>query len=201
MLNRERERQILREYEAVLDEAQSVAVDAEAAFVLAQREVDEVRAIVDRLRVRVGDDPTPESQGTQPAATPRKRPRRHRGRVSLPQFLETLMADGKRRTVDEIEAAIHAAPEFADSPPNRNTLNTRLGELARRGTLTKHPDRSYQNLVPAGGDAENPDERGGPNPAAQLDVEKPPADQLIPDRPGHPINSEGAAGDRSRLGL
>jgi hypothetical protein len=53
------------------------------------------------------------------------------------------------------------------------------------------------NVAPAG----NPHEPGSPNPGVQLDAAKPPGDQLIPDRPGHPINSEGAAGGRSRLGL
>ncbi len=220
MLNPDREREFLRAYQSELSEAQSVlsdrqraVEDAQRALDQAQSEVDDVSEIVARLRRRVGEEPE-RLAGTAPLASgdppndsqaempPRNGPTHYRGRVSLPHFLKTLMNDGRRRTVDEIIAAVQAAPEFADSVPTRNTLNTRLSELAKAGVFQKLPNRSYlkfapDKLAPNGG-AENPDERGGPNLAIQLDVEKTPTEEIAPPQSGHPYGG-GSAEAASRI--
>lgn len=74
-------------------------------------------------------------------------PRRssYRGRPALPAFLVDLMSDGERRTLDQLEEIVKLSPEFADRAPTRNTIATRLNEIANKpDTFAKLPDGSYQ---------------------------------------------------------
>lgn len=132
-LTADRERAILREYESVLRDA--------------ERDLQDLRDLVDRLRRRVGAA-TPAGLSGKADATPRPTRTRYRGRVSLPSFLVSLMSDGEERTLDEIEQCVRSNEAFSESPPARNTIATRLNELARKpDTFFKLPGGSYQRLT------------------------------------------------------
>ncbi len=140
-INVERERAILREYEALLADA--------------EREAQDLREIVERVRRRLArfseagsgtaseaDEPSPVESSSDGAPGVR---RRYAGRRSLPAFLVDLMSDRERRTLDQIEDAVKSDPDFADRVPARNTISTRMSELAKKpGTFDKLSDGSYQ---------------------------------------------------------
>jgi hypothetical protein len=139
-MNVDRERAILRDYEALLADA--------------EREIEDLREIVERVRRRLArfseapNSPRSEVSSVPPQSSDdsaRALRRQYAGRKSLPAFLVELMNDRERRTLDQVEEAVTTAPEFADRVPARNTINTRMNELAKKpGTFEKLPDGSYQ---------------------------------------------------------
>jgi hypothetical protein len=121
---------------------------------------------------------------------------RENRKIRAKDVAETLRSEGHDMPNMVVSNALFYGAKRADPP--------RIQSAAGRGyyaPLGYNPFLEGANVNGNAAPAGNPHEPGGPNPGVQLDAEKSPGDQLIPDRPGHPINSEGAAGDRSRLGL
>ncbi|MDA0169185.1 hypothetical protein OJ998_08825 [Solirubrobacter taibaiensis] len=69
--------------------------------------------------------------------------RTYRGRVTLTSFLRVFAVGDEPVAPDTIVARVAEAPPFRNTPPARNTILTRLNELANAGKLTKLEDGRY----------------------------------------------------------
>lgn len=135
----DRESEILSEYEALL---QAATLKLEQA----RREHESLTQVVSALRRRLGKDGQSLPTGVLPT---------YKGRVTLSSFLRALMADGQRRTLDQIAAIVERDERFRDQPPSRNTLSNRMHELANSGELIRI-QRGVYELAGSSGNA-----RGG----------------------------------------
>jgi len=107
------------------------------------------------------------------------------GRPSIPAVISDVL-DPADMDLDLIYEHVCAHSAYADGKkPSRGSVTNRLNDMAKRGEIIKVNRRTYKSLPPDGG-AENPDERGLPTPAIQLDVEKPPSEEMVLPRSGHP---------------
>lgn len=194
-MNLTQTRALLADLRGDLDAIEEGLRQAEASVREKQIEADELRPAIKaleareaRLAMREGGRPAasmnpPLGPHRDEGESPRLRASRPR---SMPVFLRALMADGHRRTVDEIIDASRA--EFGDELPKRISFTNRLNELVHSGYLHR-VRRGVYELASTEAD-ENPDEPGGPHPGVHLDGEKPPAEELITPRLGHPYGEE-----------
>jgi hypothetical protein len=187
--------------------------EAIAAIELETPTVEHLRLIVTGMRGLLGIKPDPDSPADRPndantrgsgeartSRAPGPSKMTYGGLPSIPAVILTVLGPHDA-SLDTIYRAVCAHPTYDDrKKPSRGSVNNRLNEMADRGEIVKARTGVYRSLPPSGG-AKNPDERGGPNPGIQLDVEKPPGEQVMSAHQGRPVTSEGATGDRSRLGL
>jgi hypothetical protein len=175
MLDRDREREILREYEEALRRA--------------QRDVATLGPIVENLRARVGESESelPDTRSRipsmDPAATERRpRPTRpaspmetYRGRRTLMSAIRGLFpAPGNPRHVDDVLRVLRTDPDFADRVPTRNSVNSRLLDLAKTGFLTKTDRATFDRAAPQNGSVPtvetNEGAQAGPGPGVYRDA-------------------------------
>jgi hypothetical protein len=206
VIARDREAEILREYEALLDEAMS-------RFESARLDLDTLTPIVTGLRRRVGA--TPPQTSALPAnltiidSALNSLPD---GRGRLPAALKLVMADGKARNVASVVAELLAREIYEENDlPSRNSISNRLNDLADQGYLTR-VDRGVFQLAPTREpeqtDSDQPSlaltgaAENGAVPRVQTEdptrPQKPPGEEVASPRPGHP--PEGAPGDRDQVG-
>ena len=176
---KEQETAILAQYEAMLVAARCRSNEA-------QREIESLERIVVSMRERL-DSLGPRARSSSGLASSDENPLpTYRGRATLPGFLKRLMADGRRRTLDQIAQAVEADANFVDRRPNRNTLSNRMHELMRSGYVQRVERGIYELAANAAN--ENGRGRGGPNLTVHPARQQPPGEDLINPRPGHPNN-------------
>lgn len=144
-MDRDREQQILSEYEAMLQSAEERLGAAEA-------EVEDLRPVVALLNRRlsrsvsattesskaarsVGDAP-PEVDKPEDSPPPDPRPT-YRGRPTIPSVVLDILTDGEPHTLDDLHAQLQAHDAFDNGKPSRPSLINRLGDLAGRGDIIK----------------------------------------------------------------
>jgi hypothetical protein len=88
-------------------------------------------------------------QRTVTTAIPAGRRITYANRPALPAFLVNLISDERCWTLDDVEEAVKASSLFTDRIPTRNTISTRLNELAKRpaAAIEKLPDGTYRALI------------------------------------------------------
>jgi hypothetical protein len=137
----------------------------------------------------------PVSVPDRPSSAPRK------PRIGLKTQIKQIMQGLGQADIDRITAELGRLPDYADRLPSRNTIGSRMSDLARDGVFVSLGDGVYKLAPPSQGGAGNPVMRGGPHPAIQPDGEKSPGEQVAPAHPGHPSNLEGATGVVHRPGI
>ena len=210
----------LTAYEAKLARSERLIAEAQAAIAAATATIERETPTAEHLRLivkgmrglfGVATDPTPalsdmelrELPDTEPPAravpprVPGGSKMTYGGLPSIPAVILAVLGPHDN-SLNAIYHAICAHSAYdGRKKPSRGSVNNRLNEMAERGEIVKVRKGVYRSLPRSGG-AENPDESGGPNPAVQLDAEKPPAEEIAPPQPGQPYG-EGSAKAASRF--
>jgi len=204
----------LIEFEETLDKEAAELSAAEAEVARLKPRVEYLRMVVEGMRGLARGEKQGEpsegregsaaeaSRGTGPAATPEDGATSgskltYGGHPSIPAVIFAVL-DERERDLDDIYTRVCSHSTYEDrQPPSRGSVTNRLNDMATRGEIVKVGRGIFKSLPPNGG-ADNPDERGGPNPADHLVAEKPPGEQLIPAHQGHPYG-EGSAEAASRF--
>ncbi|MBA2792499.1 MAG: hypothetical protein H0U32_00720 [Thermoleophilaceae bacterium] len=130
----------------------------DARLAAKEREIEELRVAIRVVRRELSGTDTPPVGTTSASQMPAtgvisQPPRSYGGRTSLPTFLRELLADGNPRSVDEIQQALAGDESFADRLPKRNTVITRLNELAKNGEIEKREGGTYRTAADPPGEA------------------------------------------------
>jgi hypothetical protein len=125
-MDRDREQQILREYESVLEAS--------------ERDVFELRNVIDLLRKRLGVSDAPRSASGRTT---------YGGRPNIPTVLNEILSDGKAQHIDAIYRAVTEHSAFREKPPSRGSVANRLAQMAAAGELERPEAGSYMLAVGA----------------------------------------------------
>lgn len=198
-ISRTDEQAILEKYQELRDAEQARLDDAESRVAECRKAVESLDVIVRALEARIGDGVAgvaPSSDGHGSAASvPTPSPTMRLGAPSLTARVREVMADGVPRSVGDVLDALNAkaAPEHGTAV-TRQKLANRLVELAQQGYLQRRERGVYQLASQEA--PENGVGREGPNLSAGLEgpnllafsgVQKPPDEEVIAPRLGHPV--------------
>lgn len=139
--------------------------------------------------------PTPLSRDAQPLDLVVEVVNREKRKIRAKHVGDILRSEGHEISNEAVSNALFYGAKRADPP--------RIESAPGRGfyaPLGYNPFLEGATVNGTADPAQNPDERGLPTPTVQLGREQPPGDQLIPDRPGHPSNMEGAPDVAHRAG-
>lgn len=185
VISKSDEQRILEQYESLLETEKARLREVQSG-------VDNLESIVHGLRERVGGDQagTPHTATSPPAAvSPDMEPGmsiRH-GRPTLSALVRQVMADGVARDAGAILSQLQErdALPAGDQPKQRQKIANRLVELQRTGYLERRERGVY--VLASHETSENGAGREGPLLPVQPGVQKPPSEEVIAPRSGHPM--------------
>lgn len=205
----ETEPEHLVRYEHDLAEGERQLTEARATIERVQPQVENLRLVVKGLRGLYGIGGKPEPLIADGDSDPPPQPERplipapslevaqpiaskmtYAGRPSIPAVIFDVMEEGREHNLDELHDRVCAHSAFENrKPPSRGSVTNRLNEMAERGEIVKVRRKVYK-LAPSGADG------NGALPRVQTEgptePQKPPDEEVMSPRPGHPIG-EGSA--------
>jgi hypothetical protein len=211
VISRSQERDILKQYEAILGSEREAYAAEEARLLERRSGVERLAAIVENLAERLGVEAqaerveVPAAERPPAPAAPRAPGSadagltiRH-GRPTLTSVIRQILADGGARNADAVLAEIERRGDETAAQGTKQQIGNRLVELRKQGYLEPLERGVYQL---ASAEAKRNDAgRESPLLPVQPGVQKPPGEELISPRPGHSHNVEGAPGVGYRAGV
>lgn len=200
VISRSQERDILKQYEALLGSEREAYAAEEARLSERRSAVEKLTAIVENVAERLGVEASPSApaapralSGTDAGLTIRH------GLPTLISVIRQIMADGVARNADAVLVEIERRGDETAAQGTKQQVGNRLVELKNQGYL-EPLERGVYKLASAEAD-KNDARREGPLLSVQPGDQKPPGEEVIAPRLGHPHDVEGAPGVAHQAGV